>query len=457
MKRWLGIAFILVIILLLALLVGGYGYMLPTFKVATGYTAKVICSNHYITGQSIDVAMAELPDNPLVPFLRAELDDEKKALSATLWGWAAKQKAIYRPGLGCTLLAGEGPFETRSPHFPPPAPPNPNLPWPAGEAVELAPNPALEAVLDDAFAEPDPANPQRRTRAILVVKDGQIIAERYANGYDRRTRFLGWSMTKSVTHALLGVLVREGLLDIHQPAPVPEWASPDDPRHAITTDQLIRMSSGLEFVEDYSDLSVGVTQMLYNTSDMAAYAANMPLAAPPDTVWNYSSGTANILSRIIRDLVGGDVTDYWGFPRRALFDPINMTSAVIEPDASGTFVGSSYMYATARDWARFGLLYLQDGVWNGRRILPEGWVDYARTPTPPSQGEYGALWWLNRGSGEHKEWEGAPDDAYAAEGHDGQYVVVIPSRNMVIVRLGVSRGGAWDEAAFLRDVLAAVD
>ena len=454
MKRWIGIIFAVFIILLLVVLVGGYFYLLPTFKVATGYTAKVVCSNHYLTGQSIETAMAELPDNPLVPFLRVSLDDEKQELSATLWGWAAKQKAIYRPGLGCTLLAGKGPFVTESAALPPPEPLDTAQPWPAGEAVEYDPNPALEAVLDDAFTDPDPANP-RRTRAIVVVKDGQIIAERYADGYDRDTPFLGWSMTKSVTHALLGILVKQGKLDIHQPAPVPEWASPDDPRHAITTDQLMRMSSGLEFNEDYADLSTGVTQMLYNTTDMAAYAANMPLVADPDTVWNYSSGTANILSRIIRDLVGGDVTDYWAFPQTALFHPIGINSAVMEPDASGTLVGSSYMYATARDWARFGLLYLNDGVWNGERILPEGWVDYARTPTPPSQGEYGALWWLNRGQGEHKEWEGVPDDAYAAEGHDGQYVVVVPSRSMVIVRLGVSRNGAWDEAAFLRDVLAA--
>ena len=454
MKRWIKRIIIFAIILLLIIaLVGGYFYMLPTFKVATGYTAKVICSNHNLTGQSIEAALADMPDNPLVPFLRPRLEED--GLSATLWGWAAKQKAIYRPGLGCTLLAGKGPFETRTATLPPAAPLNPDKPWPAGDAVDYQPNPALEAVLDEAFSEPNPENP-RRTRAIVVVKDGQIIAERYAEGYGKDTPFLGWSMTKSVTHALLGLLVKDGRLDIMAPAPVPEWASPDDPRHAITTDQLMRMSSGLEFNEDYGDLTVGVTQMLYNSSDMAAYAANMPLAAPPDTVWNYSSGTANILSRIIRDVTGGDINDYWNFPRQALFYPLGMNSAVLEPDASGTFVGSSYMYATARDWARFGQLYLQDGVWDGQRILPEGWVDYARTPTPPSHGQYGALWWLNHGSGDGKEWEGVPDDAYAAEGHDGQYVVVIPSRNMVIVRLGVSHHGAWDQTAFLQDVLAAV-
>jgi CubicO group peptidase (beta-lactamase class C family) len=220
------------------------------------------------------------------------------------------------------------------------------------------------------------------------------------------------------------------------------------------------MSSGLEFNEDYGNLADGVTQMLYNQGDMAAYAAAEPLAGEPDSLWNYSSGTANILSRIIRDTVGGEVTDYWAFPQEQFFQRVNMHSAILEPDASGTFVGSSYMYATARDWARFGLLFLQDGVWNGERILPEGWVDYSRTPTPPSLGEYGGMWWLNvgePGKPETKEWPNMPADLYYASGHDGQDVIVIPSQNIIIVRLSVSRGGAWDMAEFLADVMAAIE
>ena len=336
---------------------------------------------------------------------------------------------------------------------------DPNQPWPMGEAVTSEKSPALEAMLDKWFQNPDPENP-RRARAIIIVKDGQIIAERYGEGFSKDTRFQGWSMTKSVTEALLGVLVEQGKLDIQSPAPVPEWQGAGDPRKAITIDQLIRMSSGLEFNEDYGDLTDGVTQMLYNQGDMAAYAANKPLAGDPDTIWNYSSGTANILSRIIRDTVGGDVTDYWAFPQEALFHRINVNSAIIEPDASGTFVGSSYMYTTARDWARFGLLYLQDGVWNGERILPEGWVEYSHTPTPPSLGEYGGAWWLNASDGGDpttKEWPDMPDDLYYASGHDGQDVVIIPSENLIIVRLSVSRGGSWDMAEFLADVMAALE
>jgi len=448
-----------VVVLLLIALVAAYWFMLPTFKVATGYTAKAVCSYHFLTGQDLDSIMTELPENPLVAFLRPKVDETRGEVTVTLWGWAAKQKAILRPGLGCTLLAGKGPFETRAAQMPPPAPVNTDQLWPLGEAVTADKQPALEAVLDKWFQDPDPANP-RRTRAILVVKDGQIIAERYGEGFSQDTRFQGWSMTKSVTSALLGVLVTQGQLDIDAPAPVAAWGSPDDPRAEITIDQLIRMSSGLEFLEDYSDLSSGIAQMLYNSRDMGAYAASLPLVAPPDTVWSYSSGTANILSGIIRDTVSGDVTEYWAFPQEALFHRIGINSAIIEPDASGTFVGSSYMYTTARDWARFGLLYLQDGVWNGERILPDGWVEYSRTPTQASSGQYGGMWWLNAGEPgrpETKEWPDLPDDIFYASGHDGQSIVIFPSQNMIVVRLSVSRNGAWDMGAFLADVMAAVE
>ena len=453
-KILLGIAGFLVLAL-----VGGYIYILPTFKVATGYTAKAVCSYHFLTGQDLESIMTELPGNPLVPFLRPQIDESKGEVAVTLWGWAAKQKAILRAGLGCTLLAGKGPFETREAIMPVANSIDPNQPWPLGDAVTAKKSPALEAVLDKWFQDPDPGNP-RRTRAIIVVKDGKIIAERYGAGFNKDTLFQGWSMTKSVTNALLGVLVQQGKLDIHSSAPVAEWQGADDPRKAITIDQLIRMSSGLEFNEDYGNLADGVTQMLYNQGDMAAYAAAKPLVGAPDTIWNYSSGTTNILMRIIRDMIGGDITDYWAFPQGALFHRIGMHSTILEPDASGTFVGSSYMYATAHDWARFGLLYLQDGVWNGERILPEGWVDYTRTPTPPSLGEYGGMWLLNAGEPgkpETKEFPDLPDDIYYASGHDGQNVVIFPSQNMIVVRLSVSRGDSWDMAEFLGDVMTAVE
>lgn len=243
----------------------------------------------------------------------------------------------------------------------------------------------LAEAMDKAFSEPDPKKP-RRTRAVVVVYDGRIIAERYAPGFSQSTPLLGWSMTKSVTNALIGILVGQGRLLIQEPAPVPEWSGADDPRGAITLDQLLRMSSGLKFIEEYTKNS-DATCMLFGTHDTAAYAASQPLETEPDSKWSYSSGTANILSRLVRHTIGGTSADYFAFPRRALFNRIGMRSAIMEPDASGTFVGSSFMYATVRDWARFGLLYLQDGVWEGTQILPEGWVDYSRRPTPKAPRE----------------------------------------------------------------------
>jgi len=221
------------------------------------------------------------------------------------------------------------------------------------------------------------------------------------------------------------------------------------------------MSSGLEFLEEYqtkpnSDCNV----MLFEKNDAAAFAAAKPLEAEPDSRWSYSSGTTNIVSRLIRKAVPGSQQDYLAFPRRHLFDKIGMKSAVIEPDPSGTFVGSSFMYATARDWARFGLLYLNDGVWEGERILPHGWVRYSTTPTPgaPAKKPYGAQFWLNTGEPDDRWMPKLPPDLYSARGYEGQFVTVIPSRNIVVVRLGftVNHNINWDHQEFLLKILDAI-
>ena len=318
----------------------------------------------------------------------------------------------------------------------------------------------LKNVTERAFTEPDPAKP-RRTRAVIVLYDGRIIAERYAAGFSRETPQLGWSMTKSVTNALVGVLVKEGKLKLRDPAPVPEWRSPGDPRAAITLDNLLRMSSGLRFKEDYKNPRSDAIRMLLAEPDAGAYAAEKPLEVAPNSRWSYSSGTANIISRIVRQSAGGSLSDFTAFAHRALFDRVGMASAVIEPDPSGTFVGSSFMYATPRDWARFGLLYLNDGVWKNERILPEGWVKYSTTPTPNApKGEYGAQFWLNAGrSGQPEDrWmPKVPPDMYSLRGLEGQYVSIIPSKKLVIVRLGLSVGEkVWDQEQFIADVLDAL-
>jgi CubicO group peptidase (beta-lactamase class C family) len=293
-----------------------------------------------------------------------------------------------------------------------------------------------------------------------VVYDGHLIAERYAPGFAPDMPMLGWSMSKSVTNALVGLLVGQGRLVLHEPAPVPEWRSPDDQRRNITLDQMLRMSSGLAFEERYGPLA-DITDMLYGAHDFGAFAAGRHLEVLPDEKWHYASGTANIIARIVRYEVEKTDPNYYRFIRKALFDRIGMTSAVMEPDASGTIVGSSYTFATVRDWARFGLLYLQDGIWNGERILPDGWVAYSTTPTPKApKGQYGALFWLNAGAPDDptdRLWPSAPVDAYAAQGFQEQKLIMIPSQKLVLVRLGATAPrSAWDTDTFIASVLRAL-
>jgi CubicO group peptidase (beta-lactamase class C family) len=285
-----------------------------------------------------------------------------------------------------------------------------------------------------------------------------LVDERYATGIGPDTPLIGWSMTKSVMNALAGVLVSQGRLTLEAPVPIPEWQSPGDPRAAITLDQLLRMSSGLRFDEDMSSPRSDVMRMLLAVGDAAGFAVHKDLMATPGTAWSYSSGTTMVIARAMRSAIQNDA-DYLNFPRSALFDRIGMTSAVLETDAAGTFVASSFMYATARDWARFGLLYANDGVWNGKRILPDGWVTYSTSPAPADpQKRYGAHFWLavpDEYSGAHCR---LPADSFHAAGHEGQFVTIVPSRAAVIVRLGRTRlPEAWDQCAFASEVLAALD
>jgi CubicO group peptidase (beta-lactamase class C family) len=313
----------------------------------------------------------------------------------------------------------------------------------------------LDPLLDAAFAEPDREH-LRRTRAVVVIRDGQIVGERYGQRIAPDTPLLGWSMTKSIMNALVGILVREGRLSLDGAARVDSWRGPGDSRSRITLDHLMHMSSGLRFDEDMTSPLTDVTSMLLRTPDMAAFATNRPLEVAPGTRWRYSSGTSIIIARVIRNTL--DEEEYRRFPRAALFGPLGMRGALLETDASGTFVGSSFMYATARDWARFGLLYLKNGMWNGERLLPEGWVEYTTQPASADrQQAYGAHFWLRIPPEFDKSRAMVPTDAFHAVGHEGQFVTVIPSRGVVIVRLGKTRyRHAWDQGAFVSGVLAAL-
>ena len=266
------------------------------------------------------------------------------------------------------------------------------------------------------------------TYALLVVQRGQLIYERYAAGANNFYLQYSWSMAKSITQALVGIAVRQGRIDVHAPAAVAEWQRSDDPRRAITLDQLLKMRSGLQFAEDYVDGVVSDVIPMLNFEgrfDMGAFAAAKPLAHAPDTLFLYSSGTTNIICRILRDIIGGP-TEMLAFMTDELFEPIGMRTPVPKFDRSGTFVGSSYCLASPQDFARFGYLYSRGGIWDGRRILPEGWVDYARAPSYVSATEaYGAHWWLTPGT-----------MRFYAGGYDGQRILIIPEQDLVVVRCG---------------------
>ena len=453
----------------------------PVARPALGFVAKVVCSGIFLGGASPDQAISDLPDEPIAQLIRTRVDTATRSVSASL-PLVATRQAVYRDGLGCTLLSAADSATTARRASTPAAPllePAANRRpltdgaadrvalWPEGERVDAAAAAAasgidaarLRSLIEDSFTEPDPALP-RRTRAIVVVHGGRIVAERYAEGFGPASRFTGWSMTKSVTNALVGILAGRNALDIDADRLRPEWSSPGDPRAAITLHDLLTMSSGLGFDESYAPTGA-VPRMLFDSHDAAATAAASPLAHEPGTVWSYSSGTSNIISALVRDVFTTD-EEYLAFPRRSLFDRIGMTTAVLEPDPAGTFVGSSFMYASARDWARFGLLFLRDGTWDGERILPAGWVRYSVTPAPAAPaGQYGAHWWLNAGDPAdttRRTWPDLPRDIYYASGFDGQFLVVVPSHDVVIVRLGVTPDGrAWRLGPFLRDVLEIVE
>jgi len=461
-------------ILVLALAAAVYfGYtnreLVQQFPIGCGAKAELLCSGIFVSGRQEALVLSEdVAFHPLFKLLKPKIDYQEKSVTVSLWGLGLfKKKAVYLDQLGAILVQNvpEKTIRGWKVKIPAPEPARPEtVPWPMGDLLSSEPLPAnvdqtkLTAALDKVFSEPA-AKRLKRTRAVLVVLDGRIVAERYAPGITKDTRLISWSVAKSITSALVGILVGQGKLNINDPAPVPEWRSPDDPRHAITIDMLLRMSGGQEWYEAYADHPVSdVNLMLFTEPDMAAFAAAKPLAFAPDTKWEYSTGTTMIINRIIRQAIGNQ-EEYWAFPRRELFNKIGMRSAVIEADASGTFTAGSGTYSCARDYARFGLLYLQDGVWQGERILPEGWVDYTMTPSRTSKmGNYGAQFWLNEGDpGDptRRPYRNLPQDLFWAEGYQGQMIAVIPSRKLVVVRLGMTWSQAWGMGGFLEDILKA--
>jgi CubicO group peptidase (beta-lactamase class C family) len=449
-------------------------------RVGANYSAKIVCSNVFLAGRDPDEVLrtdVQAPGVALLRLMRVSVDRERHVVRAGLLGFIGDGLAVARPGNGCAVVPdGNLGFATHigtvpaqpvtssagsavaAPRLPSPGPgasmsadagPGADVSartgtqsgtgpstdtaagadWPDGSTV--ATTAALDRLLaDDALAGPG-------MRAIVVVDHGRIVAERYAAGFSATTPLLGWSMTKSVVAGLVGILVKEGRLALDQPA---GWPAADGGRERIRIADLLAMSSGLRFNEAYGAVS-DVTRMLYLQPDMAGFARAQPLEHPAGEFWSYSSGTANILSRLMQDAAGRLGAAY---PTEKLFKPLGMTSATMETDEDGTLVGSSYMYATARDWARYGLFLLQDGVWQGQELLPHGYVAMMASPVAASGGEYGhGLVWLwgsdaaTPGTNPDTAF-GIPADTFWMEGHDGQSTAIIPSRQLVIVRLGLT-------------------
>lgn len=448
------------LLLILALFLVVAGYLLIKFPpILAGMASKTMCSCVHVMGRSPEsVVEKELSVFPGLN--RAKFEFLDSTVVKASFGWVTRT-SVYRKGLGCTLLAErtEGELRRQVPALPGPIPFDADtVAWPLGDRTsDSLPagvnREALDAAIAEGFEETDPEKP-KNTLAIIIVYDGQIVGERYAEGFSKDSRLMGWSMTKSFTNALVGRLAGEGKLKLEDPAPVVEWQQ--DERKNITLNHLMQASSGLEWDESY--FAPGhFHNMFMHSDDKGGYAAAQKLKYPVGTHWEYSSGTTNILSRIIRQTVGDE-----NYPRYAyenLFYKIGMFHTLVEPDASGTFVGSSYGYASARDWARFGLLFLNDGMVNGERILPEGWAKYSATPAPAApKGEYGAQFWLNAGAKDNPQncyHPGIPNDEFGAEGFEEQNVFIIPSKKLILVRLGISHHG-YDIEGLTQKVIAAL-
>ena len=459
----------LIVLVLVAVVVVSIKYQLPTqLAIGAGWKAKILSSGLFISGRPEASVLAEdVPIHPLLNLIRSDVEPARKEVTASFLG-LIKNRAVSVDKLGTILLSGAPEASVRAwpVEIPEPQPADAaNVDWPTGDRSAAPGLPAnvdgklLDEAVSQGFAETGPES-RLRTRAILVVYDDKIIAERYAPGITAGTPLIGWSMSKSVTSALTGILVGQGRLSTKDPAPVPEWQAPEDARRAITLEQLLWMSPGLEWEEEYETKPISdVNMMLFTKPDTAAYAASLPLAAAPGSKFNYSTGTTQIVSRIIRGTFA-DQKEYLAFPRTALFNKIGMRSAVVCPDASGTFVGGAFVFACARDWARFGLLYLHDGMWGEERILPEGWVSFTRTPGPASKGIYGAQFWLNQGEikgmGVGRLYAEAPRDLFYCAGYQSQLVIIIPSRKLVLVRLGMTTKGEWPMDQFVINVLKAI-
>lgn len=453
-----------ILAVLLILFMASYYVIYQSAPVATGYSSKYLCSHTFNSGQDPEEAMEAFikPVNPLFNFVDYQVDYDRKQVSTSLFGLIRPATAVYREGCGCTLLVEKGRDEllAQTQGLNTQRIVLKDTLWPWGNQVDLKSIPAnvnivkLKERIRQEFKETTTDLKERKnTLAIAVAYKDRIIAEQYREGIDANTPLLSWSASKSITSALIGRLVQTHQQNIYQAAGLQEWQH--DERKNITIDHLLRMESGLAFDERYVPFSDAV-EMLYESSDMGAYAAEKSIVANPGTQWRYSSGTTNLLSKILLEKTGGDIQSLKRFAYEEFFNKLGMTTAIFEHDESGAFVGSSYFYASARDWLRFCLLYKNKGIWNGEQLLPEGWVDYSLTPTSHApEGRYGAQIWLNAGEKDTEErlLPRLPKDTFVFQGYQGQWFVVIPSKDLMIARFGVTNTPQWSMEDLILDIL----
>lgn len=422
----------------------------PKLDLISGFSAKSMASGHFIDNRSQEMIEKGDNDIDMIDLAKNQIEEAGKFATATVYG-LKEQKAIYRDGLGATLINDN--FDVSKPYeVPKRTKLYNNLPFPYGnnEPKDTVFANVDYGKLNEAVANAFDVKGQikKRTRSLLIVYKDKIIAEKYDTGFDNNSKILGWSMTKSITSAMFGILEKQRKFNIYKPAPIDEWKN--DERKIITTNDLLHMNSGLEWEEQY-DKICDATKMLFQAEDMSRVQLEKPVAFKPNTHWNYSSGTTNLLSGILRKQfkTHQEYLDFW---YAGLIDKIGMNSMVIETDMTGNYVGSSYGWATTRDWSKFGLLYLHKGNWNGEQIFNENWAKYAATPTTTSNGRYGGHFWLNAGG----HFPDVPRDMYYCSGFQGQMVAIIPSLDLVIVRMGLTEEPEFDFNGMLKGIVGSL-
>ncbi|MUH36791.1 class C beta-lactamase-related serine hydrolase [Zobellia amurskyensis] len=435
-----------ILLILSVLLIVAVYFNFPKLNFISGYASKNMASTVFITDRSAE--SVELNDNDVPLIKLADVETDGKSASASVFG-LMERKAICNEGLGCTLVNEDYDPNTKIP-APQRVKQKNDLEFPYGDKeandtiFSNVDYDQLQKGLDHAFSN----NDVQKTRTVLVTHKNHIIGEKYLEGFTKDTPILGWSMTKSVLATLYGILEYQGKLDLNEPVLLNNWDKDD--RKKITLNHLLRMQSGLAWDEDYTSIS-DVTRMLFMDADMTKAQGEKVAIAAPTEIWNYSSGTSNLLSGILRKRFKTH-QEYINFPYKALIDKIGMSSMLIETDMKGNFVGSSYAWATTRDWAKFGLLYLNKGNWNGEQLFDASWVDYVSKPTLHSDGTYGGHFWLNA-NGKYPD---VPRDLYSANGYQGQRVFIIPSKDLVVVRTGLAEDPDFDINLFLKNILAAI-